>query len=110
MSLIVAARFQTFDEASEATQRLRLEGFDEGEIHTFIERALVRRLRLDGQRHLLVARQPPQVGVQALVARLHLAGKGANLGAGRAFAGQPGRLHLECVGRRGRLQEMAVGR
>ena len=35
MSLIVAARFQTFDEASEATQRLRLEGFDEGEIHTF---------------------------------------------------------------------------
>lgn len=35
MSLIVAARFQTFDEAREAAQRLRREGFDEGDIHTF---------------------------------------------------------------------------
>lgn len=35
MSLIVAARFQTFDEASEAAQRLRLEGFSEDELHTF---------------------------------------------------------------------------
>ncbi|ODA03421.1 hypothetical protein A9G00_06655 [Achromobacter xylosoxidans] len=35
MSLIVAARFQTFDEATQATQRLRLEGFSEDDIHTF---------------------------------------------------------------------------
>lgn len=35
MSLIVAARFQTFDEATEAAQRLRLEGFSEDELHTF---------------------------------------------------------------------------
>ena len=35
MSLIVAARFQTFDEAREAAQRLGREGFDEGDIHTF---------------------------------------------------------------------------
>lgn len=35
MSLIVAARFQTFDETREAAQRLGREGFDEGDIHTF---------------------------------------------------------------------------
>ena len=35
MSLIVAARFQTFDEASEAARRLRLEGFPEDDFHTF---------------------------------------------------------------------------
>lgn len=35
MSLIVAARFQTFDEASQAARQLRHEGFSEDDIHTF---------------------------------------------------------------------------
>jgi len=35
MSLIVAARFQTFDGASLAAQRLRDEGFSEDDFHTF---------------------------------------------------------------------------
>ncbi len=35
MSLIVAARFQTFDEASLAAQRLFSEGYTEDDIHTF---------------------------------------------------------------------------
>ncbi len=35
MSLIVAARFQTFDDASQAAQRLRAEGFSEDNFHTF---------------------------------------------------------------------------
>ena len=34
MSLIVAARFQTFDGASLAAQRLRDEGFSEDGFHT----------------------------------------------------------------------------
>ncbi|MFD4836689.1 hypothetical protein ACFWP0_04220 [Achromobacter sp. NPDC058515] len=35
MSLIVAARFQTFDEATLAAQKLFAEGFTEDDIHTF---------------------------------------------------------------------------
>ncbi len=35
MSLIVAARFQTFDEATLAAQRLFAEGYTEDDIHTF---------------------------------------------------------------------------
>ncbi|MGE8685982.1 MAG: phage holin family protein [Achromobacter sp.] len=35
MSLIVAARFDTFDEAAEAARRLFAEGFTEDDIHTF---------------------------------------------------------------------------
>ena len=35
MSLIVAARFQTFDQASTATQMLVAEGYTEDDIHTF---------------------------------------------------------------------------
>ncbi|WP_417224349.1 hypothetical protein [Achromobacter spanius] len=35
MSLIVAARFQTFDQASVATQNLFKEGFTEDDVHTF---------------------------------------------------------------------------
>ncbi|CAB3827393.1 hypothetical protein LMG26788_00588 [Achromobacter pulmonis] len=35
MSLIVAARFHTFDEASQAARQLRQAGFSEGDIHTF---------------------------------------------------------------------------
>ena len=35
MSLIVAARFQTFDQATVAAQRLFAEGFTEDDVHTF---------------------------------------------------------------------------
>ncbi|MCY1526446.1 hypothetical protein D9M68_614670 [compost metagenome] len=35
MSLIVAARFDTFDQAAEAARRLFAEGFTEDDIHTF---------------------------------------------------------------------------
>ena len=35
MSLIVAARFDTFDQASVATQNLFKEGFTEDDVHTF---------------------------------------------------------------------------
>ena len=35
MSLIVAARFDTFDEAAEAARKLFAEGFTEDDIHTF---------------------------------------------------------------------------
>ena len=35
MSLIVAARFQTFDQATVAVQKLFTEGFTEDDVHTF---------------------------------------------------------------------------